>query len=370
MIGTDEHTNTEGTDRKSVALPGNYDSLVTAVAEVGNPRIALVIQAGGMVELAAVRDRVAAILFSGPAGQRQGRAYAAALLGDTNPSGRLNFTWYHDGSQLPAMDNYGITPTTTGGLGRTYQYFTGTLDYPFGFGLSYTTFRWSNVEVNAAAADANDSVDVTLTVENTGARSGADIVEIYAKTPAVDGRDVPLRRLVGFAKTRDLAPGETEAISIEISLADTLRLWDDTAKRSRVYPGDWTLEISRAAGDAAEQHLLRISGDISPAIRHLTAQPPKTVLQVGEPLDLHGKNPWFEGLGPTGTDLHTQDILTAVRADDSFADLSETDLRFHSTAPAVVEVTDAGVVRAVGAGVATVTATLDGETADMVFVAR
>ena len=370
MVGTDAATNKEDLDRPSIAMPGNYGPLIDQVAAVGNPRIALVVQSAGPVDLTAARDKVASIVYSAANGQRQGVAAANVLFGRTNPSGRLSFTWYRDDTQLPPMLDYGITPSRTGGLGRTYQYFTGIPVYPFGFGLSYTTFRWSNIGVSAAEANANDTVRITLTVENTGSRTGADVVEIYGKTPVVGGRDVPLRRLVGFSKTRDLAPGETQPLTIEIPLADTLRLWDDAAKRSRVYPGDWAFEISRAAGDTSEQRLLRISGDISPAIRHLTAQPPKTVLHVGDTIGLHGKNPWLEGLGPTGTDPHPQDILTAVRADDSFVDLSEVELRFSSTDPAVVEVTEAGVVSAVGSGVATITATLGGETAGMVFVVR
>ena len=86
-------------------------------------------------------------MFSGYNGESQGTALAQVLFGEQNPSGHLDFTWYADDSQLPPMDNYGLTPSQTGGLGRTYMYFTGTPTYPFGYGLSYSRFAYSHVQV-------------------------------------------------------------------------------------------------------------------------------------------------------------------------------------------------------------------------------
>jgi beta-glucosidase len=370
MVGTDASTNAEGADRKNVAMPGNYASLVEQAAAVGNPRLALVVQAAGMVELGAVKDKVASVLFSGPNGQRQGRAFAGALLGAVNPSGRLNFTWYRDGSQLPPMDDYDLAPRRTGGLGRTYQYFTGTPDYRFGFGLSYTTFRWSKIRVDRSKADANDTARVTLTVRNAGSRAGADIVQVYAKTPKVSGREVPIRRLVGFRKTRELAPGASQTIAIDVPIADALRLWHASAKRSTVYPGTWTFEVSRSAGDAVGRLPVRISGRIDRSIRHLTAQAPKSTLKVGDTLNLRGNNRWLQGVAPTGTNPRSQDIVTAVRDDDSFADLGKARLRYRSSDPRIVEVTRDGRLIARRRGVATISVSIAGKTARIAFAVR
>lgn len=370
MVGTDELTNAEGNDRRSLALPWSYQSLVAQTAKLGNPRIALVVQSGSPVELGPLKDKVASILYSGPAGQRQGTAFANAIVGNVNPSGRLSFTWYRDTAQLPAMDDYDLAPSATGGLGRTYQYFTGTPEYRFGHGLGYTEFAWSNVHVDRSAFDANDTATVDVTVTNTGGEPGSDVVQVYARSPQVAGREVPVRRLVGFAKTGELAPGASQTLTIRVPIASTLRLWDDAAQRSVVHPGTYAFEVARAAGDIVQEVPVRVSGQISTAIRHVTVQTPKSFLSVGEALDLRGENPWLQGLGPSGTEPRAEDIVAAVRDDDSFVDLADGDLRYSSNRPDVLDVTPAGIVAAKNQGVATITVTAAGRHADAVFAVR
>ncbi len=131
FVGTDGATAGEGNDRDNLAMPGNYDSLIDQTAALGNPKHG----AGHPVRRPGQDRRRAgascpAIVFSGYNGESQGTALADVLFGKQNPSGHLDFTWYKDDSQLPAMSNYGLTPAATGGLGRTYQYFTGTPTYP------------------------------------------------------------------------------------------------------------------------------------------------------------------------------------------------------------------------------------------------
>ncbi|MFL5782249.1 MAG: glycoside hydrolase family 3 C-terminal domain-containing protein [Thermoleophilaceae bacterium] len=370
MVGTDENTNAEGADRDSVAMPGNYDSLVHQAAAVGNPRIALVVQAGGMVALGPVEHEVRSILFSAPAGQRQGRAFAAALLGRVNPSGRLSFTWYRGDRQLPSMSDYDLAPRRTGGLGRTYEYFAGVPQYRFGFGLGYTTFRWTGIHTDRRQVDANNAIKVKVRIRNTGRRVGATVVQVYARSPKVSGRDVPLRRLVGFRKTRELAPGASQRVTISVPIADTLRLWDAAARRSVVYPGRWTFEVSGSAGERLHQLPVRITGRIARTVRHLTVQPPKSTLKVGEALSLRAKNHWLQGLGPVGTPARAADIITAVRQDDTFVDLSHAPLRFTSSSPTVVRVDGNGLVKGIRPGTATVSVSFAGSTARAVFAVR
>ena len=138
FVGTDTNVATEGKDRTTLAMPGNYNSLISQVTAIGNPRTAMVIQSDGPVDISGTQGDFPAIVFSGYNGESQGTALAQVLFGQVNPSGHLDFTWYKDDSQLPAIKNYGLTPSQTGGLGRTYMYFTGTPTYPFGYGLSYT----------------------------------------------------------------------------------------------------------------------------------------------------------------------------------------------------------------------------------------
>src|SRR5207248_658909 len=105
-----------------------------------NPRMALAIQSDGPVAIEHLKGVFPAIVFSGYNGESQGTALADVLFGKQNPSGHLNFTWYSDDSQLPDLKNYGLTPSQTGGIGRTYQYFTGTPAYPCAYLLSYSKF--------------------------------------------------------------------------------------------------------------------------------------------------------------------------------------------------------------------------------------
>lgn len=370
MVGTDASTSGEGFDRHSLALPGNYDSLVERVAAVGNPRVALVVQAGAMVELGAAEKRVAAILFSGPNGQRQGRAAARVLLGRAAPAGHLSFTWYRNAAQVPPMANYNLTPQRTGGLGRTYQFTTRTPAYPFGFGLSYTRFRWSGAGLDRDRVGANGRVRVRVRVTNTGPRRGSEVVQIYARGPG-QGRDrTPRRRLVGFARTRSLAPGGSERVSIPVSVAEDLRHWDTDRGRSRVSPGRWTLEVARAAGRPVRQLRLRVRGSLARTIRTLTVQAPASTLRVGQVLALRGANPWLEGLAPVGTEPRAARILAGVREDDAFADLRRARIAFRSSDARVLTVDRAGNVRGRAAGVATVTLETGGARARVVLAVR
>jgi beta-glucosidase len=149
---------------------------------LGNPHTALVIQSDGPVKIDDVQGDFPAVLFSGYNGESQGTALADVLLGKQNPSAHLDFTWFKYDSQLPDMNNYGLTPSQTGGLGRTYQYFTGAPTHPFGYGLSYSTFKYANVMVDPKATTADAWVNVHFDVTNTGTAAGATVAQVYAAT--------------------------------------------------------------------------------------------------------------------------------------------------------------------------------------------
>ncbi len=371
MVGTDEGTNTEGSDRSSIALPGNYPSLVEQVSDVGNPRIALVVQSSGPVGLEVARTQVPAILYSAANGQRQGLAAADVLLGRHAPGGHLSFTWYADDSQLPSIANYALRPSETDGLGRTYRYFAGDPTYPFGFGRSYTRFRWSGVHLSEVSARPGDSVTATVKVENVGRRPGSDVVQWYAVPPARRrGSDDPelRRRLVGFSRTRTLAPGESQLIRVRIDLADALRHWDPRGGRSAVTPGRWRIFAGRDSAHRAGSKMLDVHGPISRSVTRLTLAPDRLVLRAGTRIGLLGDNPWMQGLPPVGLSSAAVPMLTAVRADDSFADATGLALTWSSSDPSVLTVDDEGRVHALRAGVATVTARLGASSASAPLV--
>jgi beta-glucosidase len=370
MVGTDAATNAEGTDRASLAMPGNYGPLIDQVADLGNRRVALVVQSAGPVDLTAARDRVASILYSAANGQRQGIAAAAALVGRVNPSGHLSFTWYRDAAQLPPIADYDLAPGRTGGLGRTYQYFTGTPAYPFGHGLSYTRFRYDHVKISRRRIRAGGTERISLRVKNTGTRPGATVAQVYATPPRAPGVDLPQRKLVGFKRTKVLAPGRSQRLAIAVPLVPSLRAWNVGLRRQVVRRGVWRFAVARSAARPVRTFRVRIRGQIPRRVRTVTLAPVQLSLARGQSIELRGRNPWSQGLPPVGLAEAGDGIVSAVRADDSFVDLSRTRMTFTSNRPAVATVDRAGRLTAVGPGVATISVTIGGATGSAPVVVR
>ena len=144
-VGTTGNDSAE-TDRSTLALPRNQADLVNQIAEI-NPKTVAYIQAVGQVDVEEFKENVPAIFWCTYNGQAQGNAMARLLFGEANPSGKLTFTWYQDEKELPHIGDYGIRPNEES-KGRTYQYFTGKVSYPFGHGLSYSSFAYSNLKVD------------------------------------------------------------------------------------------------------------------------------------------------------------------------------------------------------------------------------
>ncbi|QFZ20844.1 glycoside hydrolase family 3 C-terminal domain-containing protein [Saccharothrix syringae] len=371
FVGTDERVAGEGRDRATLAMPGNYGSLIEQVRAVGNQRMALAVQAGGPVRLDDVRDAFPAVVFSGYNGQGQGTALANVLFGEHNPSGHLNFTWYRDDAQLPDLKNYGLTPSQTGGLGRTYQYFTGTPSYPFGHGLSYTTFRYSHVTTDSAAVTADGSVVVGVDVTNTGAVPGAAVAQLYVATPfTVAGVELPRQRLAGFRKTPVLRPGETRHLTMPVRVAD-LATWDQQRLRQVVHNGRYAFGVGPDSGHLEGSADVVVTGSITPRVRHVTVQPDHVVFSPGERFDLTGRNPWIADV-TAQADRHApaDHVVEAVNNDQSFVDLRHARVRYRSSDPDVARVDDRGTVTAVAPGAATVSVTVDGVTGTTPIVVK
>ena len=211
---------TEGKDRTTLAMPGNYDSLINQIAALGNPRTALVIQSDGPVKIDDTQGDFPAIVFSGYNGESQGTALADVLFGKQNPTGHLDFTWYKDDSQLPAMKNYGLTPSQTGGLGRTYQYFTGTPDLPVRLRAELHHVRLLARRRSTGARDRRRHRERQLQRHQHRHRPGATVAQLYVATPfTVSGVELPKERLEGFQKTAVLQPGQTQHITLPVKVA-------------------------------------------------------------------------------------------------------------------------------------------------------
>jgi beta-glucosidase len=367
-VGTDEATAGEGHDRSSLALPGNYGSLIDQVTALGNPETVLDIQSDGPVAIEAYRAKVASIVFAGYNGESQGDALADVLFGKQNPGGHLNFTWYKDDSQLPAISDYGLAPSATNGLGRTYQYFTGTPSYPFGYGLSYTTFAYSHLHTDRPAVSADGSVNVSFDVTNTGRLPGTTVAQVYAATDfTVAGRELPKKRLAGFVKTKTLAPGATQHVTVPVKIAD-LAFHDGTKAKQVVYDGKYSFQAGPDAATTAGSAKVTVYGSLTPHVQYVTVQPEAVVYNAGDTIDLTARNQWIkDDTDPAkqpGRNLNvTADhIVEAVNDDGSFLDLSKARVTYASSDPTVATVNRKGIVTAVGNGTATISATVNGVT--------
>lgn len=191
----------KGGDRTSLNLPATQETLLHAMIESGKPVI-VVLMNGGPVASAEAQEKAAAVLLAGYPGVEGGSAIADVLFGDYNPAGRLPVTYYSSVDQLPEFDDYSMS-------GRTYRYFKGKPLYPFGYGLSYTSFRYSGLKTDKYAI-AGDSVSVSVVVTNAGLRDGEEVVQLYltdenASTPR------PVRQLEGF-KRIFLKAGESKTV--------------------------------------------------------------------------------------------------------------------------------------------------------------
>jgi beta-glucosidase len=364
VAGTDQNVSREERDRAGLALPGNYRSLIEQVTAVGNPRTALALQSDGPLAIQDLRAAFPAIVFSGYNGQSQGTALAHVLFGQHNPSGHLNFTWYTDDSQLPALENYGLTPSQTGGLGRTYQYFTGTPSFPFGFGLSYSTFAYRGLSIDSRRATGDDTVEVSFTVTNTGKVAGATVAQLYAQLPQITGtgQELPGKRLAGFTKTRVLRPHESQRVTVAVPLKQ-LSVWNDTDRRQEVHRGQYRFTVGPDSATAALQGTVQVTRDATPELRTVTVQPSRVVFAPGDRLDLTGDNPWIADDTPQAADhVRASRIVEASNSDQTFADLADTRITYRSSNPAVAGVSRNGVVTARATGVTTLSVTVDGVT--------
>jgi beta-glucosidase len=239
VVGTNEEVESEGFDRTSLALPGRQDELVRAVAAV-NPRTVVVVNSGAPVLLPWI-DEVATVLVSWFPGQEFGNALADVLTGTVEPGGRLPVTWPASEEGLPSVTPVnGELPYDEGLLiGYRWYLATGrTPAFPFGHGIGYTTWAYEEMAVHG------DSV--TVTVRNSGSRSGREVVQLYASRPDSAVQRAPLW-LVGCA-TVQAAAGET--VEAVITIGDrNFRHWDSSAHAWTTEPGTYQLLAGRSVAD-------------------------------------------------------------------------------------------------------------------------
>ncbi len=348
FVGTDENTATEEADRLTLLLPGNQLALIQAVAAV-NPRTIVVMQTLGCVEVEDFRhlDSVKGILWTGYNGQAQGEAIPRLLFGEVSPGGKLNATWFKSVKDLPAITDYNLRRSAGAG-GRTLWYFDREVSYPFGYGLSYTNFEYSNFRISSAQITPNDVVTVSVDVTNTGAFAGDEVVQVYVATPdSPAGLERPIKRLKGFRRVT-IPRGQTRTVRIEIPCAD-LWFWDMQADRMTYDPGRYVFEIGSSSQDIRGRVSARMSGALERRLKTVWASCDATVLRIGE---------------------SAQASFSACMNDDSFYEHPRA--VWTSNNPSVAAVDPDGRVRALSMGVATVTCsvTIDGRTLEDSFAVK
>jgi beta-glucosidase len=221
-----------GGDRTSLDLPEPQQKLLEALAATGKPLI-VVLQSGSAVALNWANEHAAAVLEAWYPGVEGGAAIARTLAGENNPAGRLPVTFYASLDGLPDFTDYGFK-------NRTYRYYTGKPLWGFGYGLSYTKFKYGEVNLSSASLKAGDSLTATVTVTNTGSIAGDEVVEAYVKTPQPGG---PIQSLVGFERI-SLAPGASKKVRLTID-PRSLSSVDDQGNRA-ILAGKYTLYLGGA----------------------------------------------------------------------------------------------------------------------------
>jgi beta-glucosidase len=229
----------EGIDRKALTLPPGQEDFVRRVSGA-NPRTVVVLVASFPIALPWAAENASTILHVTHASQELGNALGDVLFGDADPGGRLVQTWPRSLDQLPPMLDYDIRH------GRTYMYLRDEPQYPFGHGLSYTTFAHANLRTGVARLARNGVLDVSLDVTNTGPRGGDDVVQLYVRHPASKVAR-PYKQLRDFQRV-SLGPGETKTVALRLAAAD-LAYWDPALHAWTVEAGPVELMVGRSSAN-------------------------------------------------------------------------------------------------------------------------
>lgn len=225
----------ESFDRETIELPAEQSDLLKALHATGKP-VVLINCSGSAMALPWEDEHLAALVQAWYPGQAGGRAVADVLFGFVNPSGHLPVTFYRSTADLPPFTDYSMK-------NRTYRYFAGKPLYPFGHGLSYTTFDYAQLKAEPAA---KGGLTVTLEIANSGRRDGDEVVQLYA-TPPSSSQPQELRALCGFARV-SLKAGEKRTVSIDVP-AIALRRWNLENKDYALPRGDWTIAAGASSAD-------------------------------------------------------------------------------------------------------------------------
>jgi beta-glucosidase len=228
-----------GGDRTDIGLPATQDKLLRAVHATGKP-VVLVLMTGSAIGVEWAKRSLSAILVAWYPGQRGGNAVADVLFGGASPSGRLPVTFYKSAEQLPPFADYDMK-------GRTYRYFAGEPLFPFGHGLSYTSFEYSEMRLDRTSVASREPLEVSLNVKNTGRRDGHEVVQLYARGLSATA-GAPRKELRGFERVF-LKAGEQRRIAFRLTPAEDLARYDAASQGFVAGPGQYELQVGASSSD-------------------------------------------------------------------------------------------------------------------------
>jgi beta-glucosidase len=248
-LGTTTGIEQEGRDRTSLGLPPNQEKLAEAVI-AANPRTVVVLMSAGPLTVPWLKQHARAMLQGWWLGEEGGNAIADVIFGEVNPAGRLPYTIYTSEAQVPPQDEYDISK------GFTYMYVKGEPLYPFGHGLSYSTFKYSNLRVSPGKISADRNISVTVDVKNTSRRAGEEVVQLYTRElkPSVTR---PVRELRGFQRVA-VPPGETKTLAFTVP-AEKLAFYDEKQHRFVVEPGKYEIQVGASSADIRARAAVQVA---------------------------------------------------------------------------------------------------------------
>ncbi len=241
-MGINKSIEREGQDRYDIQLPADQREFLQEIYKV-NSNMIVILVAGSSLAINWMDEHVPAIVNAWYPGEQGGTAVAEVLFGDYNPAGRLPLTYYKSLDELPPFDDYDITK------GRTYKYFKGEVLYPFGYGLSYSSFKYSDLRVK----DEADEVAVSFRLKNTGKRNGDEVTQVYVRIPETGGI-VPVKELKGFRRV-PLKSGESRRVEIRLN-KEQLRYWDVGKGQFVVPKGTFDIMVGASSKDIRLQTVI------------------------------------------------------------------------------------------------------------------
>ena len=240
VLGTSPAISREELDRTEIELPKIQRDLFAEVASV-NPNIVVVLVNGGPVALAGTERKANAIVESWYGGEFGGEALADVLFGDVNPGGKLPETFYASTQQLPPMSDYDLINHP-----RTYMYFEQPVLFPFGHGLSYTHFEYSNLELGSGTLRKDGEIEIRFMVQNAGTMKGDEVAQVYVHDVHASVR-VPINQLKQFQRI-SLAPGEKKTLTFTLP-ASAFSMYSTVTNDCRTEPGTWEIQIGSSCKD-------------------------------------------------------------------------------------------------------------------------